>query len=287
MKKLKKLLATMNAGVMCAVSLTPFVSNAKIGGWQYAPDQTVNDYTVSFTVNGEKKYILWQEASDYYKFDEKDREFYSYSSNGTTVTCYDGGMNVYITEEPCADGDYGLYGCYYRYYRNEDGTTHSLFETCPFSFDAYFLKNETDKKALENYLIDNNISYGKYGDDRIYIRLDKGATVYDYMNVFNDIKENTGFKVGWSLLETASQASDIEYALPEKTLDGDANEDGEVNIADATAIIQYIGNADKYGLTMQGRANADCYNTGDGVTGMDAMAIQKLEAGLIKSLDEA
>ncbi|MDE6519539.1 MAG: glycoside hydrolase [Ruminococcus sp.] len=67
---------------------------------------------------------------------------------------------------------------------------------------------------------------------------------------------------------------------------GDANNDGEVNIADATAIIQHLGNQDKYGLSEQGLANADCCNVGDGVTGLDALAIQKLEAKMIDKLPD-
>lgn len=67
------------------------------------------------------------------------------------------------------------------------------------------------------------------------------------------------------------------------TLIGDANEDGTVDLADATAIIQHIGNEGKYALSAQGFANADC--TADGkVTGSDAMAIQKLEAKMISQL---
>ncbi len=64
---------------------------------------------------------------------------------------------------------------------------------------------------------------------------------------------------------------------------GDANGDNTVDLADATSIIQYIGNPDKYDLSEQGLANADC--NGDGkVTGADALAIQKLEAGMIDKL---
>lgn len=68
-----------------------------------------------------------------------------------------------------------------------------------------------------------------------------------------------------------------------KYLKGDANEDGAVDLADATTIIQHIGNEGKYGLSEQGMINAEC--TGDGkITGADALAIQKLEAGLITEL---
>ena len=64
---------------------------------------------------------------------------------------------------------------------------------------------------------------------------------------------------------------------------GDANEDGQVDIADATAIIQHMGNPDEYALSAQGAVNADIVNTGDGVTGADAVALQLIEAKKIKS----
>ena len=68
------------------------------------------------------------------------------------------------------------------------------------------------------------------------------------------------------------------------TLIGDANLDGQVTIADSTAILQALGNPDKYGLSEQGAANADCCNVGDGVLPSDALAIQKLDAKLVTSL---
>ncbi len=72
---------------------------------------------------------------------------------------------------------------------------------------------------------------------------------------------------------------------PGKTLYGDANEDGQVDIADATAIIQHMGNPDEYALSAQGAINADIVNTGDGVTGADAVVLQLLEAKKIKQTE--
>ncbi len=61
---------------------------------------------------------------------------------------------------------------------------------------------------------------------------------------------------------------------------GDANCDSKVSVADAVAILQFIGNRDKYDLTPQGKKNADV--NGDGsVTGKDALEIQKMDAGVI------
>lgn len=62
---------------------------------------------------------------------------------------------------------------------------------------------------------------------------------------------------------------------------GDANCDGIVSIADATAILQHLGNKDKYALTAQGEKNADVDAT-PGVTANDAIVIQQVDAGLIK-----
>ncbi|MBR4627318.1 MAG: beta-mannosidase [Ruminococcus sp.] len=73
---------------------------------------------------------------------------------------------------------------------------------------------------------------------------------------------------------------------------GDANCDGEVNMADAVFIMQSIGNPDKYGkgtaegITEQGEKNGDVNQTGNGLTNKDALAIQKYKLGLLATLPE-
>lgn len=66
---------------------------------------------------------------------------------------------------------------------------------------------------------------------------------------------------------------------------GDANNDGRVTLADATAIYQSLGNPDKYALSATGKANADVIGNGNGVTAEDAITIQKVHAGLLKLSD--
>ena len=78
----------------------------------------------------------------------------------------------------------------------------------------------------------------------------------------------------------------------DKTVYGDANCDGTVDIADAVLIMQSLSNPDKYGIkgsdelhiTEQGLRNADCCSTGDGVTTNDALLIQLYKLNLVKSL---
>ncbi len=69
--------------------------------------------------------------------------------------------------------------------------------------------------------------------------------------------------------------------IEQSQLVGDANLDGRVSIADATAILQHIGNRDRFRLRVQGELNADVDGV-SGVTASDALVIQKVDAGLYK-----
>ena len=64
---------------------------------------------------------------------------------------------------------------------------------------------------------------------------------------------------------------------------GDANCDGQLNMADAVLIMQCISNPDKYKFTEQGEKNADVDGSGD-VTNNDALKIQRFKLKLIDSL---
>lgn len=64
---------------------------------------------------------------------------------------------------------------------------------------------------------------------------------------------------------------------------GDANCDNKINVADAVAILQYIANKSKYKLSDQGLKNADADGI-PGITGGDAIAVQKKDAGIVDSL---
>ena len=67
---------------------------------------------------------------------------------------------------------------------------------------------------------------------------------------------------------------------------GDANVDGKVDLNDAVAILQYVALSTKYPLTDQGAVNADVIDNGtSGINGSDALAIQMVDAKLIKSTE--
>lgn len=65
---------------------------------------------------------------------------------------------------------------------------------------------------------------------------------------------------------------------------GDSNCDGEVNISDAVLVMQSISNPSEYKLSETGSANSDVVGY-DGITNADALAIQMVEAKLVKQTD--
>lgn len=68
---------------------------------------------------------------------------------------------------------------------------------------------------------------------------------------------------------------------------GDANCSGQVDIADAVAIMAYVTNSTAAPLTGQALDNADVYQRGDGVGITDAVSVQKYLTKLISSLPES
>ncbi|MCR5075392.1 MAG: cellulase family glycosylhydrolase [Ruminococcus sp.] len=174
--------------------------------------------------------------------------------------------------------------------------------------DAVFKNWDEDKYALFEKSLWQTSTSGKYiGLDHQTALGKNGLSLNDFYSNYagsegsninggtkgnGHIVENDGTTTTTSVTTTALKTTTTMTTtsgtgkVPTKLEYGDANLDGNVTVADAVAILQYIGNKDKYKLSDEARANADCFNPGDGITGMDALAIQKLDAKLIKSLPE-
>lgn len=119
---------------------------------------------------------------------------------------------------------------------------------------------------------------GKYfagwqgSDGKLYAPGDK------YMILGSKPGVGISFTAVWKDGEAPSQPTEDVKAIA-----GDANGDGEVTVADAVTILQYIGNKDKYNLSEQKKKNADVDGVA-GITGTDALMIQKLDAKIITKL---
>jgi len=90
-----------------------------------------------------------------------------------------------------------------------------------------------------------------------------------------------------------SEVDPPEIPDTKKTLAGDANCDGKVQLNDAVLVMQAIGNPDLYGksgsdknkISEQGEINSDVAGNSDGITNLDALEIQKYLLGLVKELE--
>ena len=116
---------------------------------------------------------------------------------------------------------------------------------------------------------------------------DDGENIsYTWFLKSDDFLKNEGGDHATWKLESPSYLHDFQpKELPvceSNVVFGDANLDEKVSVADSVAILQYLGNKDKYQLSSDAKLNADCYNTGDGITGSDALAIQKIDAKMIE-----
>ena len=87
---------------------------------------------------------------------------------------------------------------------------------------------------------------------------------------------------------TSAAGMMTSYAAGENIVYGDANCDAQVNMGDVVLIMQSIANPQKYSLvgedpghiTQKGLDNADVSERGNGITNMDALAIQKNLLGM-------
>ena len=184
-----------------------------------------------------------------------------------------------ITERYSLDTWQGMgINCYEpNYYKYDDNNNLIRDENnIPKLFtDKKDILTEYVSKELKGYSIETI----ETSDDMTYIRVTppEGASLFEQLNVADKIYSETKFAPSYespaSNVKIDSNAIDVLNAVK-----GDANCDGKTTIADAVAILQSIGNKDKYALSAQGEFNGDIIGNYDGVTANDALEIQKMDA---------
>ena len=116
------------------------------------------------------------------------------------------------------------------------------------------------------------------------VKLNYGGNITWHGIELDEITKKTTTTTSPNTTTTTTTAITSVTTVPlEVTLKGDANCDGKVTIADATAIFQALGNADKYSLSAQGTKNADVIGN-NGVMPSDAVQIQAYDAKMIDEL---
>ncbi|MCM1529691.1 MAG: dockerin type I repeat-containing protein [Alistipes sp.] len=156
----------------------------------------------------------------------------------------------------------------------------------------YYTDTETIRKIAE-YVIDNNLAVPNFYDvqakhcrqpvesvdEGSYMMLETSgsASLEEQLDIALEIYEKFGVSPSGSSAAIGVVPAGGEVIDLYNAVEGDANTDGELDIADATLILQYIGNSDKYKLTAQGAYNADADGSGE-VTALDALEVQRIDA---------
>lgn len=174
-----------------------------------------------------------------------------------------------------------------RSHRITDEEIEELYRIDEERKEAYLKELEnTDDIDLINFHNENpsyidEMFYTNYDDYKSFtfvLDIPDDTTIEEKLRYVRLVQENYGVNPFIYSLASAEQTGESFDILEVETSykKSDANEDGKVSAADAVAVIQAIGNPDKYALTAQGEFNADA--DGNGLTAADALAIQKIIA---------
>ena len=272
-KKMKKIIATISAVAMCAVS----VISMKTGAIFVDGNNKVTPDTVSFYCEG-LKYTFWQAGTDFWEYPSMR----VYISEPFKITneltgeeeMYQNTLDLVSHTIKGSDGNEYLFHDLYLGLSSINGYSN-------FSSEKGDV-NDGKIPLIEEYLKEHSIEYTIKNDDDLdttYISFNNdNMTVDEMVELATDIRKSVDWNFGDMLRPLSAEVTEVtnvENALPEPTLLGDANEDGEVNLADAVLIMQALSNPSDYQLTPQGIANADVIGD-DGITPMDALTIQEM-----------
>ncbi len=148
---------------------------------------------------------------------------------------------------------------------------------------------ETDAEGVYRST-DGGLTWVCINTDNIYGGTGNGNFLVGDMNEFGTVYMST---VGCGIVYGRLSANADEPATPEQTTEnkdivwGDANTTGDVEVADAIAVMAYVTNAEEFPLNEQQKLNSDVYQNGDGIAVTDAVSIQKYLTKLITELPES
>jgi len=153
----------------------------------------------------------------------------------------------------------------------------------------YGKPTETDPEGIYRST-DGGKSWVCINTDKLYGGTGNGNFIVGDMNEFGTMYMST---VGCGIVYGRLSSNTDEPSTPEQTTEdkdivwGDANTTGEVEVADAIAVMAYATNSEEFPLSEQQLLNADVYQNGDGVAVTDAVSIQKYLTKLISELPES
>ena len=156
-----------------------------------------------------------------------------------------------------------------------DNRINNLDETLDLVMD-YIEENNLDVKVDIKPGIECPYPIEKWGI--LTIEPQYEMTPLEHVAFLNGLYEASGIISGWT---SPDKVTKVSYGSLDLTnyLNVDSNCDKKQTIADAVAILQFLGNPDDYPLSELGAFNADSDN--NGITADDAVRIQQKDAGIL------
>ncbi len=158
----------------------------------------------------------------------------------------------------------------------------------PWKFELYMplwtsesQSQEFEEKSAEYFgfdMIDHGLSFSYYGNN---IGTFSGFTS-DEKNDIYDCMRNVLTLYNSDFFAEYGKNASINFTLldgPFIDKKGDTNLDNQVNLADAVMIMQHSANPSAFPITAIGAEFGDMVGDGDGITLLDALAIQKMLLG--------
>ncbi|MDE5937263.1 MAG: beta-mannosidase, partial [Ruminococcus sp.] len=229
--------------------------------WKYLYEQLTDVYGLHNLIWEQNLYAWSDDSAGWYAGDDYV-DIIGFDKYDTVYNRHDG-----LTSGPNEDCNSDVYWSLVNYVKNNKMAAIMENSTIP------SLSNIKTEKASWLYFCtwydngqDNFISGDNYNNPETM----KELLTSDYAINLEDLPEDLYTSGGSSKPSTSEpDKTTSSGGSTEVTLWGDANCDGKVTIADATAIIQALGNEDEYKLSAQGAVNADVVDNGDGLTGYD------------------
>ncbi len=135
-------------------------------------------------------------------------------------------------------------------------------------------------ETIKNYMAEKNLNYeivvpedGDFFDEEIFYIDTKGELPdLERYKLSEKIYSETGkYNCSYSL-EVARFTP--HFTVESDYINGDANKDEKLTLADSVAVLQSIANPDKYALSMEGEFNAEVDGV-DGITVNDAIILRQ------------
>ena len=159
------------------------------------------------------------------------------------------------------------YDYYKDYYETTIGGIHP-WAWSGYRYDGYYDEIEEEKAIVKEYLEEHKIDAEITDDDETLLFTHSDIlSLEEQIAIVNDIYLETGKRVVDIIVNESAEVANGSTIDLCNAVDGDSNESGDLDLADAVLVMQSCADPDEYALTAQGAFN-------DGITLMDAREIQ-------------